>query len=205
MFIRELVTQERNIPSSCVVVKKTYVGPLGTARYLLQSEEEINIDEAIPYKVVLLTPLLNNYNISHYLEMLKFFFVKTINCEPDNFIINKFASTQTTHIYPTCKNIDPSGLIYRDEFFYVCKEEAAILELNPINLLGLYPISNDPLCWFNMKVPDSIFWDDLCLIRSSSKTTEMEGAYETISSAIRNRHDGYKPEQDPPVILYNRT
>ena len=204
MYIRELITQERNIPSHCTVVKKKYVGPLGTAQYLLQSDEEIDVEQAIPYKVVLLTSMFKEYDISHYLEMLRFFLVKTINCEPDNFVITKFASTHTTHIHPMYKNIETSGLIYKDDYLYVCKEEAALLELNPNNLLGFYPITNDPLCWFDMKVPEPILWDDLCLMRSSYKTLEMTGVYETISTAIHNRRQGYRPIKDIPILLYNR-
>ena len=194
MYIREVVTQPRNVPQYCTILNKRYVGPLGTARYLLQSEQEIQLDEAYPYKVVVLLPLFESYNIAHFLEMLKFFLLKTINSAPTNFIVNKYASTNTIHIYP----------MYKDDYLYVCFEEAQLLRLNPINLLGLYPITNDPLCWFYMRIANPIFWNDLCLIRSSEKTSDMIGVNETISESIANRRSGYKPEQDPQVLMYNR-
>lgn len=194
MFVKEIVTHERNIPLNAIILSKKYVGPLGTAKYTLQSEEELNIDEARPYRIVLLSALFNNYDMSHYLEMLKLFFVKSINWMPDNFIVNKFASTHTTHIYP----------IYKNDYLYVCKEEGKLLEFNPITLLGFYPITNDPMVWYNMRIPNPISWEDACLIRSAEDVSRTVGVDETVSEAIYNRRAGNKPEEDPIVLKYNR-
>lgn len=194
MFIREVITQERKIPSHATIVKKTYIGPLGTALYILHSDQEIVLEEAYPHKLVLLTRLFDSYNIAHYLEMIRFFLIKTINCNPTNFIINKFASTKTTHIYP----------LYKDEHIYLCREESRLVELNPINLLGLYPITNDPLCLFEMKIPNSILWEDICLVRSSDKQSQAQFARNTIMSVQRRRRCGDKGVNDPPLLAYNR-
>ena len=127
--------------------------------------------------------------------MLRFFVVKAVNCNPDSFIVNRFASTGTTHIYP----------IVKDEYIYACREESVLLDLNPIMLLGLYPVTNDPLCWLDMKVASPIYWDDTCLVRSSDVVAQAQGMRDTITAVARRRREGQKAIRDPALLMYNRS
>lgn len=194
MYIKEVITQERKIPAHATIARKRYVGPLGTARYLLHSDQEIEVEEAVPFKVVLLSALLDSYSIAHFTEMLRYFLVKTVYCDPTGFIVNKYAYTKTTHIYP----------VYRDEYIYMCEEERNLAMLNPIVLLGLCPVTNDPLCWFSMRIPNAMHWDDVCVVQSSERHKLSQEIYDTIAETGKRRIEGERPELDPPVLLYTR-
>lgn len=195
MYVKEVITHQRKIPSHATVIKKEYVGPLGTATYLLHSDQQIDIEEALPYKVVLLTKMFDHYSISHFTEMLRYFLAARIYCAPTEFIVNRFVYTGTTHIYP----------MYKSEYIYMCQEERKLAELNPNVLLGLYPVTNDPLCWFNMRCAEPMSWNDTCVVRSSERSTQAQQIYDTIVETSRRRANGDRAEKDPPLLLYTRT
>lgn len=195
MYIKEVITHERKIPQHATVVGKRYLGPLGTARYTLHSDQDIVVEEARPYKVVLLSRMFDHYSIKHFMEMLRYYLVKTIYCNPTGFIVNKFANTGTAHIYP----------MYKDEYIYMCDEERNLVDMNPIVLLGLYPVTNDPLCWFNMRVSNPISWDGICVVKSSEMSMQAQEIYDTIVETGNRRRLGETARVDPPVLIYTRT
>lgn len=195
MYIKEVITQERKIPQHATIVSKKYVGPLGTARYTLHSDQEIIIEEARPYKVVLLTGMFDQYNIKHFTEMLKYYLVKTIYCSPTGFVMTKFTNTSTTHIYP----------MYKDEYIYMCEEERKLVDFNPMVLLGLYPVTNDPLCWFNMRIANPMSWDDICVVKSSEVLMQAQQIYDTVVETGNRRRLGERARLDPPCLIYTRT
>ena len=194
MYIKEVITQERKIPRHATIAEKRYIGPLGTAKYLLHSDREIDVEEAVPFKVVLYSELFKDYNINHYTEMLRYFLVQSVYCNPTGFIINKYASTGTTHIYP----------MYQNEYIYMCSEESKLCDLSPITLLGLCPVTNDPLCWLSMSIPDPLRWGDTCVVRSEDRIMLSEHIHETIVETSRRRREGQQGVRDPPLFVYSR-
>lgn len=143
------------------IQSQSYIGTIGLNKYILTTDfkkELLNI-QAQAYEIVILTNLLEQYSIDDYLEMCKLFIKLRLGSYPDRFEIHKFQNPKTTHIYP----------IIDGDYLYVCEEENNFLYLEPYSLLGLYPITDDPMCWVSMQLRQPIILEGACLIRSEDK------------------------------------
>ncbi|HJZ24538.1 MAG TPA: hypothetical protein VJ201_08880 [Candidatus Babeliales bacterium] len=179
MYSLEIVTHPLKIKplinDGSILVKGEYTsGPIGFKRYLLETDdiEPLISIAGNPFEFVILTDVLDNYNTQHFIEMCKTFLELKIGAIPDEFDIIKYAQPRTTHFYPmyreTWRNgtgFDDGG--YTNEYLYVCEEEEAYLEYDPLIFLGLYPVTTDPLCWRNMTLPHPVIWNGACLIKAS--------------------------------------
>ena len=143
-------------------VKEHYVGCIGMKRYIIKLSDESLLNRlkehaAVPFAIVLMTDVLDEYPLEDYRDMIDLYMTKVISVKPDGFEIIKFASpVRTIHYYP----------MYGGDYLYVGKEEIELLSIDPLTLLGLRPISDNPLCWTDMDVRGAIWWGGACLVKS---------------------------------------
>lgn len=163
MYRLDIVTHplklEPMIKSGSVeVLYNAPIGSIGMEQYTISTnnKSEVLSIQAQPYEIVILSDTLNNYSLDDYLEMCKLFIKLKIGEYPESMVVHQFANPRTTHIYP----------IIDDDYLYVCEEEKQLLYLESYTILGLYPITHDPLCWVSMQIPHPIYFEGGCIIHS---------------------------------------
>jgi hypothetical protein len=136
------------------IISDVPCGPLGLRLYNIKTSnfkmaELLKQSSAWKYKVVILTDVINNYNLVHYQDMIGAFLFKTIGATPNGFEIIRFADPKTTHLYP----IYTSSIGNKNsDYLYICSEEAKLLEFDPLSVLGMAPLIISDKCWDFMQV-----------------------------------------------------
>jgi hypothetical protein len=162
------------------IISDTATGPLGLRLYNIKTNnfqmvKLLKQTAAWKYKVVILTDVLNNYNMVHYQDMISALLFKTIGCTPNGFEVIRFADPKTTHLYPIyTSNIGQFRQM--SDYLYVCSEEEKLIEFDPLSILGMSPLILSDKCWDYMQVGTSnsrsatqsrpIFWGGSAIIRS---------------------------------------
>lgn len=137
-------------------------GPLGYNRYTaLITEvdlEKVKVFSALIYYVSLDEETVNLYSEDHFLEMLKLFLELRLGARPEGFQKLAFEELQERRYYP----------LYRGQYLYLRSEETSLLTLDPLNLLGYYPVAKDVQAWQYVKVKQPIMFEGACIVRSES-------------------------------------
>ena len=217
MYRTEIVTHPTKLDAliksqTVTVVNSQSVGPIGFKRYWLALDDPSIVLSlaAKRYQFVLLTDVLEHFNLNYFLEMCQLFLKMKLGAAPDDFEIIKMAQPRTTHIYPTYRDTWRNGIgfapTYTSDYLYVGPEEEQLLFIQPLTLLGLRPVSGDPLYWklaYENQVPlqmsRAVKWNHACVMRtegfSSKQAEEIEATHMQLERAHREGLDREPPFQ----------
>jgi hypothetical protein len=198
------------------VINSASHGPIGMYKYVIEVDEADNAEKvntilslaAKPYQFTLLTEVVEYYSLEHLMEMCKLFLEMKNGAACDDFEIVKMTQPRTIHLYPTYRKLyynekymtDCGQYPYISEYLYVCKLELDLLELNVITLLGLRPVSNDPLCWKANQMNRGVRWNTALVVRAEGENQqqvdEVHDTFDALESLHRKGYDKILPFQE---------
>jgi len=139
-----------------------HVHPLGLVEYTVTydtKEELFNLQRisAYPMEYAIQSTVLLYYNVSHLCRMIEAHIKLMLNVVVTTKLV-KFTDPDVTYILP----------IYNKEYLYVTPNDAKLLDLDVLNLLGFVPVVENTLCWYHMRIIDPIYWNGICCIESKN-------------------------------------
>jgi hypothetical protein len=141
-------------------------GPLGFVRYTAAIQgldtERLKEFNALSYYLVLPEEVIRLYSESDFLDMVKLYLGLKIGASPDSFHKIAFEERQERRYYP----------MYRGEHLYIGPQEAQLLNIDPLGLLGYYPVSGNSEVWNRITVHQPHLLEGACVVRSESLTPE---------------------------------
>jgi hypothetical protein len=177
------------------VIQHQYVGPIGFRRYTIHTDDRNSVIAiaAEPFSFVVLTDVLDNYNIPAFIEMCTMFLKMRIGAQPDDFEVVKFSQPRTTYFYPTYRNTWRDGVYtgagpYINDYLDICDEERQLLSIDPLTFLGLVPVTDDPLCWMDMQLKRPVMWNGGAVAHYNKKDSQVMQQIDSTLLALEKSH-----------------
>jgi len=135
-------------------------GPLGYKKYLIETDSSLEFlkIKAEPYCLEIPTSVIKLYNEEYFTKMADFFLNLRIGAKPTSYHIIRIEDTNISLYYP----------MFASDYFYLRKEDKKLLKVEPLSLLGFYPISTDPAVWNYDEIIEPLVYEGGCVIREES-------------------------------------